>query len=90
MELSVCHGTSGVVQALLTASAFTGATGLVDRARAYQGRVLDLARRHGFYTGAAGRTSLVGYLLGWSGVADTDLMLAAPAAAHGIPTALTC
>ncbi|MFJ8547028.1 type 2 lanthipeptide synthetase LanM [Streptomyces sp. NPDC093586] len=90
VELSVCHGTSGVVQALLAAAAFSGDTGLLDRARAYQDRVIGLARRHGFYTGAVGHTSLVGYLLGWSGVADTDLMLGAPDTAHGIPTALTC
>ncbi|RPF34481.1 type 2 lanthipeptide synthetase LanM [Streptomyces sp. TLI_185] len=90
VELSVCHGTSGVVQALLAAAAFTGDAGLVDRARHYQGRVIALARRRGFYTGAAGRSSLLGYMLGWSGTADTDLMLAAPGLPHGIPAALTC
>ncbi|MFI7101819.1 type 2 lanthipeptide synthetase LanM [Streptomyces sp. NPDC050161] len=88
VELSVCHGTSGVVQALVVASRATGDRALIDRARAYQGEVIDRARRYGFYTGAAGRTSLIGYMLGWSGVADTDLMLAAPDAGHRAPVAL--
>ena len=40
------------------------------RARAH----LDRARTHGFHNGSHGHTALVGYLLGWSGVADTLLL----------------
>ncbi|MFG2818465.1 type 2 lanthipeptide synthetase LanM [Kitasatospora sp. NPDC048365] len=91
VELSVCHGSSGVVQSLLAAAALTGERTLAEQALAHQGRVIELARKHGHYTGAAGRTSLIGYLLGWSGVADTDLMLLDPEGlVHGIPAALTC
>ncbi|WP_432161390.1 type 2 lanthipeptide synthetase LanM [Streptomyces sp. NRRL F-5630] len=88
VEVSVCHGSSGTVQALLSVAALTGDTSLADRARAHQAAVLDRARRYGFYTGVAGRTSLIGYMLGWSGVADTDLMLASATPAPA-PIALT-
>ncbi|MEU2788121.1 type 2 lanthipeptide synthetase LanM [Streptomyces sp. NPDC007100] len=88
MELSVCHGTSGVVQALLFTARSTANPSLVDRARTYQNEVLKLVRRSGFYTGVAGRTSLLGYMLGWSGIADTDLMLVSSAADRRAPVAL--
>ncbi|MFJ4923359.1 type 2 lanthipeptide synthetase LanM [Streptomyces sp. NPDC088725] len=87
VELSVCHGSSGVVQALLYVAGLTGDRALADRARAYQGTVLERARQYGFYTGVVGRTSLIGYMLGWSGVADTDLMFAS-ATALPAPVAL--
>nr|QKV49896.1 BrtM [Streptomyces rimosus subsp. rimosus] len=88
IELSVCHGTSGVIQALLSTAEFTDDPSLVDRARTYQNEVLKRARRSGFYTGVAGRTSLLGYMLGWSGIADTDLMLVSCAVNRRAPVAL--
>lgn len=75
VDLSVCHGTSGVVQALLATARTLGDRSLVDRALDYQARVITAARRDGFTTGTRGRTSLLGYMFGWSGIADTDLML---------------
>ncbi|MFF4603083.1 type 2 lanthipeptide synthetase LanM [Streptomyces sp. NPDC001339] len=90
VDLSVCHGTSGVIQCLLAASRYLDDRPLIDRARWYQNQVLDRARRNGFYVGALGHTSLIGYMLGWAGVADTDLMLRAPELPHGAPVALTC
>ncbi|HET9654972.1 MAG TPA: type 2 lanthipeptide synthetase LanM [Kineosporiaceae bacterium] len=75
VDLSVCHGTSGVVQSLLAAARLLGDRSMVDRALDYQDRVIATVRRIGFHTGTAGRTSLLGYMLGWSGVGDTDLML---------------
>ncbi|MEV8528811.1 type 2 lanthipeptide synthetase LanM [Streptomyces sp. NPDC052000] len=90
VELSVCHGSSGVVQALLYTARVTGDESLVKSAGQYQHEVLELARRHGFYVGARGRTSTLGYMTGWAGVADTDLMLTDHGAALGIPTALSC
>jgi hypothetical protein len=85
------------VQSLIAAAGILGDESLVSRAHDYQERVLDTARAHGFYTGAAGRTSLLGYMFGWSGIGDTDalLQLAADAADTGshdfhIPVALRC
>lgn len=89
VDLSVCHGTSGVVQSLLAAARSLDAPALVDRAREYQEAVIARIRREGFYTGAAGRTSLLGYMLGWSGVGDTDLLLGTYDEDSRIPAALT-
>jgi hypothetical protein len=48
--------------------------------------VLARIGRHGFYTGSPGKTSTVGYLLGWAGVGDTDLLLrAAELGDHDLP-----
>ncbi len=74
-DLSVCHGSSGVVQSLLATSRILGDESLVTRASEYQELVLDRVRANGFYTGAGGRTSLLGYMFGWSGIGDTDAML---------------
>ncbi|MFI9238909.1 type 2 lanthipeptide synthetase LanM [Streptomyces sp. NPDC053079] len=97
LDLSVCHGSSGVVQSLIAAGRVLGDASLLTRAREYQDLVLRSARANGFFTGTAGRTSLLGYMLGWAGVGDTDVMLhaagtgRAPAAGElGIPVALTC
>ncbi|MER5547006.1 type 2 lanthipeptide synthetase LanM [Streptomyces sp. NPDC001118] len=89
VDLSVCHGSSGVVQCLLAAASFLEDRELADRARPFQHRVLDTARRRGFSTGAAGRTSLLGYMLGWSGIAESDAMLDEPHLPSGAPLALT-
>ncbi|MFE7077398.1 DUF4135 domain-containing protein [Streptomyces sp. NPDC057620] len=75
VDLSVCHGSSGVVQSLIAAGRCLGDPSLVDRAHEYQALVLGAIRERGFFTGARGRTSLLGYMLGWAGVADTDLLL---------------
>ncbi|MGH4027379.1 DUF4135 domain-containing protein [Actinomycetota bacterium Odt1-20B] len=90
VDLSVCHGTSGVVQSLIATGRSLKDASLLERAETYQERVLAAARDRGFHTGVAGRTSLLGYLLGWSGVGDTDLMLRAARTADGpaVPVAL--
>jgi class II lanthipeptide synthase len=89
VELSVCHGSSGVVQALLATAGILGEPELLVRAREYQELVLDRVRRNGFYTGSAGKTAVLGYMLGWSGVGDTDLLLAAAGGDPvGVPVAL--
>ena len=87
VDLSVCHGTSGVTQALLATAHFLDAPELADRAREYQATVIDRVRNEGFYTGAPGRTSLLGYMLGWAGIGDTDLLLRT--GAPQIPVAFT-
>ncbi|MFJ8539161.1 type 2 lanthipeptide synthetase LanM [Streptomyces sp. NPDC093591] len=94
VDLSVCHGSSGVVQSLIATARILDDPSLVDRARAYQERVLRHARRYGFCTGVAGRSSLLGYMLGWAGVGHTDLLLhhattAGAGAGWGVPVAFT-
>ncbi|MET9677946.1 type 2 lanthipeptide synthetase LanM [Streptomyces sp. NPDC006482] len=75
VDLSVCHGSSGVVQCLIGAGRTLGRADLFERAAAHQTEVLGRIREDGYFTGAAGRTSLIGYMLGWAGVGDTDLMV---------------
>ena len=75
LDLSVCHGSSGVIQSLIAAGRILGEESLFARAQEYQELVLGKIRANGFYTGAAGRTSLLGYMFGWSGIGDTDIML---------------
>ncbi|MFC4493357.1 type 2 lanthipeptide synthetase LanM [Streptomyces ovatisporus] len=74
-DLSVCHGSSGVIQSLVATGRLLGEESLITRAHEYQELVLDRIRRTGFYTGAGGRTSLLGYMFGWSGIGDTDVIL---------------
>ncbi|MGW4041810.1 type 2 lanthipeptide synthetase LanM [Streptomyces sp. NPDC004721] len=75
VDLSVCHGTSGVIQSLIAASRILGDRSLLDRAAGFRRRVAETARGNGFHTGCPGRTSLLGYMFGWSGIGHTDLML---------------
>ncbi|MEU7132732.1 type 2 lanthipeptide synthetase LanM [Streptomyces sp. NPDC046261] len=75
VDLSVCHGSSGVIQSLIGAGRTLGDASLVRRAHEHQENVLAAIRANGFFTGSAGRTALVGYMLGWAGVGDTDLLL---------------
>lgn len=73
VDLSVCHGAAGIAQVVLT---IDGAAGRgPERAQRYFDDALQAPRRAGFVNGAAGYTALPGYLLGWSGVADTALLL---------------
>lgn len=85
VDLSVCHGSSGVVQSLLATARVLGDDALVARAQEYQERVLRTIRTSGFSTGSPGRTSLLGYMLGWAGVGDTDILLRAHAAGTSEP-----
>ncbi|QHO90101.1 hypothetical protein CWT12_00390 [Actinomyces sp. 432] len=71
VDLSVCHGVSGCIQALLLASE----TGLVPegitRAGSLWVEAVSRARCRGTQTGAVGRTTIQGYMLGWGGLLDT-------------------
>ncbi|MEU1490137.1 type 2 lanthipeptide synthetase LanM [Streptomyces sp. NPDC005776] len=92
VDLSVCHGSSGVIQSLIAASDLLDDSSLLDRAADYRGRVARAARRQGFHTGCPGRTSLLGYMFGWSGIGHTDLMLSRALdgrAPDFVPVALT-
>ncbi|MEV7423361.1 type 2 lanthipeptide synthetase LanM [Streptomyces sp. NPDC091212] len=75
VDLSVCHGSAGVIQSLITASTLLRDPSLLDRAADHRVRVTRAARERGFHTGCPGRTSLLGYMFGWSGIGHTDLLL---------------
>lgn len=75
IDLSICHGAAGVLQSLLFAYEASGDSWYLSLANQYWETVLDLANTHGFYTGEKNRDYLLGYFLGWSGVADSALLL---------------
>ena len=85
VDLSVCHGEAGIAQVLARVEQNRGAA--PERARAHLGNAFAAARARGFHNGAHGHTALLGYLLGWSGVADTVLLLQHPATL-AVPVAL--
>ncbi|MGL4743514.1 MAG: DUF4135 domain-containing protein, partial [Dermatophilaceae bacterium] len=84
VDLSVCHGAAGVVQTLVHCAEVRGARWPLDVAADYWPRVAKHARDEGYVTGDTGRQGVLGYFLGWSGIADTGLLLAA-AMAGGRP-----
>ena len=49
----------------------------MDVAHDYWKRSLEHARRHGFHVGEPNKDHLVGYLLGWGGVAHSAVLLRA-------------
>lgn len=75
IDLSICHGAAGVLQSLLFTYEASGDNWYLSLANQYWETVLDLANNHGFYTGEKNRDYLLGYFLGWSGVADSALLL---------------
>ncbi|WP_186326272.1 type 2 lanthipeptide synthetase LanM [Priestia megaterium] len=75
VDLSICHGVAGVLQSLLFAHEAFGDSWYLSLANQYWLNALDLANAHGFYTGENNRDYLLGYFLGWSGVADSALLL---------------
>ncbi|MDN5569855.1 MAG: DUF4135 domain-containing protein [Propionibacteriaceae bacterium] len=86
VDVSVCHGEAGIAQVLAWIDARRGSG--PGRARDHLSRAFAQARQHGFHTGMHGHTALLGYALGWSGVADTVLLLDEPDAQLGFPVAL--
>lgn len=71
VDLSICHGISGSVQSLRFAAEVGALKDGSARSNSYWGQAMAAATRHGFHTGVIGRTTVLGYLLGWAGVADT-------------------
>lgn len=76
VDLSVCHGAAGVVQALVRTAGLVGEQWPLDMAADYWARGSKHGRDEGFCTGEPSRQSLLGYFLGWAGIADTGLLLA--------------
>ena len=77
IDLAVCHGAGGILQALLHAARCTKDPWFVDVAHDYWMQSLEHARRHGFYVGEPNKDHMVGYLLGWGGVAHSAVLLRA-------------
>ena len=77
IDLSVCHGAAGVVQSLIHLANCRRESWPVDLAADYWQRVAKYARESSYVTGDPARQGLLGYFLGWAGIADTALMLAA-------------
>ncbi|KPN14193.1 hypothetical protein AKG37_08970 [Bacillus australimaris] len=75
VDLSICHGAAGVLQSLLFSYDVSGDAMYLSFANQYWENVLKLANNQGFYTGEKNRDYLLGYFLGWSGVADSALLL---------------
>lgn len=75
VDLSICHGAAGVLQSLLFAFQITGDSFYLSKANEYWANALSLAKKNGFYTGEENRDYILGYFLGWGGVADSALLL---------------
>lgn len=75
VDLSVCHGAAGVLQSLLFAHETLGDSRYLSLANEYWETVLDLANTNGFYTGEKNKDYILGYFLGWGGIADSALLL---------------
>lgn len=75
IDLSVCHGSAGIMQSLLFAYAVTKDVWYLSATEQYCEKVLNIAKKRGFYTGEKNREYLLGYFLGWSGFADSILLL---------------
>lgn len=75
IDLSICHGAAGVLQSLLFTYAALGDDKYLSMANRYWKTVLERACKNGFCTGENNRDYLLGYFLGWSGVAESALLL---------------
>lgn len=75
IDLSICHGAAGVLQSLLFTYEALENPYYLSLANQYWETVLNLANANGFYTGEKNRDYLLGYFLGWSGVADSAVLL---------------
>lgn len=75
IDLSICHGVSGVLQSILFAFKVSKRPEYLMLANEYWLSVLKLANMNGYYTGEKHRDYLLGYFLGWSGMADSALLL---------------
>lgn len=75
VDLSICHGAAGVLQSLLFAYKASGDSRHLSLANQYWETALELANTNGFYTGEKNKDYILGYFLGWGGVADSALLL---------------
>ena len=84
VALSVCHWAAGVVQSLVHLGQERGLGWATEHAAEHWARAARHARTHGYVTGDPARQGLLGYFLGWSGIADTGLLLRDALAGHRV------
>lgn len=75
VDVSVCHGVGGVLQTIVHHARCCGQTWPLELAEDYLRRVSSAVGRSGYVTGSRYRTNLPGYFLGWSGLADSTIIL---------------
>lgn len=75
VDFSICHGASGILQTLLFVYRITKKRKYLDLANYYWKQTLKTSKMQGFYTGIKNIDYLLGYFLGWGGVADSALLL---------------
>lgn len=86
VDLSVCHGEAGIAQVIAWIDHQRGLD--PGRARDHLRRAFQAALSQGFHTGMHGHTALLGYAMGWSGVADTVLLASDTGSDLAYPVAL--
>jgi len=75
VDVSVCHGLGGVLQTLVHLARRCDADWPLELAEHHLRQVCSAAERSGCITGVPNRTNLPGYFLGWSGFADSAIVL---------------
>ncbi len=75
VDVSVCHGLGGVLQSLVHLARRCEADWPLELAEDHLRRVCSAVERSGWITGVPNRTNLPGYFLGWSGFADSAIVL---------------
>lgn len=75
IDVSVCHGVGGVLQTLVSHARRCGEEWPLELAEDHLRQVARAIARSGYVTGVPDRTNLPGYFLGWSGLADSALLL---------------
>ena len=75
IDISTCHGVSGILQAILFAYKTSGDERLLGLARGYWTKCLVMAQKNGYMTGEENRDYIMGYFLGWSGFSDSANLL---------------
>lgn len=75
VDISICHGAGGILQSILYTFCVTKDRRFLTLANTYWSKVLNIMKTSGFTTGSQHRDHLLGYFLGWSGFADSALLL---------------
>lgn len=75
VDLSICHGTSGIIQSFVFCYIVSNDNRYLQLAEEYICKIYSNANKNGFYTGERNREYILGYILGWSGIIDSILIL---------------
>ncbi|MVF16000.1 type 2 lanthipeptide synthetase LanM [Fructilactobacillus sanfranciscensis] len=75
VDISVCHGISGILQTLLFIYNTCKDKKILDIANNFWEKSIESAQKNGFYTGIKRNDYILGYFIGWSGFIDTAIIL---------------